>query len=160
MTKGSEDYNKRGIVQSTRARFVGTKSSWSVKKESYVKISKDCESLCGDGEATKLIASSRFTDKGARRKRGKASAIPRTFPCKESFSPMRGGKRGEKNMENRKRFPGFGQVCGKGLNERNTGRLRCSSIIPPNKIRYVASRRRCLDISQEIIIFLNNIIYK
>lgn len=102
MTKGSEDYNKRGIVQSTRARFVGTKSSWSVKKESYVKISKDCESRSGDGKATKLIASSRFTDKRARRKRGKASAIPRTFPCKES--PWEGEREKKKTWRIEKGF--------------------------------------------------------
>lgn len=113
MTKGSKDYNKRGFVRSTRARFVGTKNSWSVKKKSYIKISKDCESRCGDGEATKMIASSRFTDKGARRKRSKASAIPRTFPCKESSSPMRGEKRGEKTWRIEKGFQDSGKSVGK-----------------------------------------------
>lgn len=37
--------------------------------------------------------------------------------------------KGGKNTENRGRFPRFGQFCGKGMNERRTGVLRCSSII-------------------------------
>jgi len=40
------------------------------------------------------MIASRFTDKRARRKRGKASAVSRTFPCKESFSLLRGRRRG------------------------------------------------------------------
>lgn len=60
-----------------------------------------------------MIASSRFTDKGARRKRGKASAIPRTFPCKESFSPMRRGKGGEKTWRIEKGFQDSGKSVGK-----------------------------------------------
>lgn len=122
------------------------------KKRILRKISKDCKSRCDDDEATKMIYSSRFTDKRARRKRGKASAVSRTFPCKESFSSL-GGQGRRKNTENRKRFPEFGQACGKGLNERGTGRLQCSSIIPQDNrdSRHVTSKIRRRLISRKII---------
>lgn len=64
-----------------------------------------------------MIASPRFTDKGARRKRGKSPQFRRRSHAKSPSPYEEGKKGGEKTWRIEKGFPGFGQVCGKALNE-------------------------------------------
>lgn len=115
------------------SRFVDTKNSLSMKRESYLKKSyfkkppKDCERANAVMTRRQSVCSPRFMDKGEenekKRSRGRSHAKSASVSWEE---------KGEKTTGIEKRFSEIGPVCGKIPSERSSGRLQ-----PPELFRRV-----------------------